>query len=67
MGTSNRTQDDIVDWEAVRAENARISLRKQIEVVRSGTHMADAPLPLHKSVYTSQARFEAETQHIFPL
>ena len=53
------------DWEAIRAKNARLSLRKQVEVIRSGTHMAEAPLPLHKSVYTSQARFEAETQHIF--
>ena len=53
------------DWEAIRAKNARLSLRKQVEVVRSGTHMAKAPLPLHKSVYTSQARFEAETRHIF--
>ena len=53
------------DWEAIRKKNARISLRKQVEVVRSGTHMAEAPLPLHKSVYTSEARFEAETQHIF--
>ncbi|MEP6343748.1 MAG: aromatic ring-hydroxylating dioxygenase subunit alpha [Maricaulaceae bacterium] len=53
------------DWDSIRAKNARVSLRKQVEVVRSGTHMAKAPLPLHKSVYTSQARFEAETQHIF--
>ena len=53
------------DWEAIRAKNARLSLRKQVEVIRSGTHMAKAPLPLHKSVYTSQARFEAETRHIF--
>ena len=55
------------DWEAIRAKNARISLRKQVEVIRSGTHMAKAPLPLHKSVYTSQARFEAETRHILSL
>ena len=53
------------DWDSIRAKNARLSLRKQVDVVRSGTHMAKAPLPLHKSVYTSQARFEAETQHIF--
>ena len=53
------------DWKAIRAKNARLSLRKQVEVVRSGTDMAEAPLPLHKSVYTSEARFEAETQHIF--
>ena len=53
------------DWEAIRAKNARLSLRKQVEVVRSSTDMAEAPLPLHKSVYTSEARFEAETQHIF--
>ena len=56
---------DDVDWAAIRAKSALISLRKQVEVVRSGTHMADAPLPLHKSVYTSEKRFEAERNHIF--
>ena len=56
---------DSIDWAAVRAKNARISLRKQVEVVRNGTDMADAPLVLHKSIYTSQKRHEAEQEHIF--
>ena len=61
---SKNTKDSI-DWSAVRAKNARISLRKQVEVVRNGTDMADAPLVLHKSIYTSQKRHEAEQEHIF--
>ena len=65
MGKSDPINEDTQDWEAVRVKNALISLRRQVEVVRTGTQMADAPLPLHKSVYTSQKRFEAETQHIF--
>ena len=63
MAKSDKTQAK--DWDAIRTKNARSSLRKQVEVVRSGTHMAEAPLPLHKSVYTSQTRYEAEVQHIF--
>lgn len=65
MTKSTTSEHDATDWEAIRKKNARLSLRKQVEVVRSGTDMAEAPLPLHKSVYTSQTRFEAETQHIF--
>lgn len=65
MGTKETAMHDATHWESVRAKNARLSLRKQVDVVRSGTPMADAPLPLHKSVYTSQTRFEAETKHIF--
>ena len=56
---------DSVDWSEVRAKNARISLRKQVEVVRSGTDMAGAPLVLHKSIYMSEKRHEAEKEHIF--
>ena len=37
-----------------RREFARASLRKQVEVIRIGTPMAEAPLTLHKSIYTSQ-------------
>lgn len=53
------------DWAAIRAKNARASLRKQVDVIRNGTPMADTPLVLHKSIYTSQKRFEAEQEHIF--
>ena len=48
-----------------RREFARASLRKQVEVIRIGTPMAEAPLTLHKSIYTSQNRYEAEKKHIF--
>ena len=48
-----------------RREFARASLRKQVEVIRSGTPMAEAALPLHKSIYTSEKRHEAEKEHIF--
>lgn len=54
-----------INWKATRSKNARGTLRKQVEVLRSGTQMALAPLPLHKSVYTSEERFEAERTHIF--
>lgn len=53
------------DWTKIRAKSARVSLRAQIDVVRNGTPMADGPLVLHKSIYTSQKRFEAEQEHIF--
>ncbi|GAB5459033.1 MAG: hypothetical protein Hens3KO_20630 [Henriciella sp.] len=53
------------DWQAVRDRNARKSLKKQIDVVKNGTQMADAALPLHKSIYTSQTRYEAEKEKIF--
>jgi len=61
----NIDNDNTVDWADVRAKNARIALRKQVDVIRNGTPMADAPLVLHKSIYTSQKRFEAEQKHIF--
>jgi len=48
-----------------RKKFARDSLRRQVDVIRSGTPMAEAALPLHKSVYTSQKRYEAEQEHIF--
>ena len=47
-----------------RKKFARDSLRRQVDVIRSGTPMAEAALPLHKSVYTSQKRYEAEQEHI---
>ena len=48
-----------------RKKFARDSLRRQVDVIRDGTPMAEAALPLHKSIYTSQKRYEAERQHIF--
>ena len=54
-----------INWESVRDANALKTLRKQVEVIRSGTQMAPAPLPLHKSIYTSEKRFEAESKHLF--
>lgn len=54
------------DWFAVRKSNARIGLRKLVAIVAENrTDSADAPLPLHKSIYTGEARHAAEMQHIF--
>lgn len=58
-------KDAEIDWQAVRDENAKTLLRKQIDVVRNGTQMADTTLPLHKSIYTSDTRHQAEKEHIF--
>ena len=49
------TKHATADWQAVRDQNAKTLLKKQIDVIRNGTHMADAPLPLHKAIYTSEA------------
>jgi len=59
------TKHATVDWQAVRDQNAKALLKKQIDVIRNGTDMADAPLPLHKAIYTSQARHMAEKKHLF--
>ena len=56
---------DGIDWASVRAASALKNLRKQVDVIKTGTQMAPAPLPLHKSVYTSEERFQAERKHIF--
>lgn len=52
-------------WSELRAENARDQIRKQVNMLKTTTAMADAPLPLHKSIYTSEDRCEAEKQHLF--
>jgi phenylpropionate dioxygenase-like ring-hydroxylating dioxygenase large terminal subunit len=54
------------DWAAVRRRNAREGLRKLVEIIAENrTDRADAPLPLHKSIYTSPARNAAEVEHVF--
>jgi len=54
-----------VDWAAVRKKSARATQKLQVEMLRNETCMADAPLPLHKSVYLGEERFAAETKNIF--
>jgi phenylpropionate dioxygenase-like ring-hydroxylating dioxygenase large terminal subunit len=56
---------DKIDWAEVRRRNARESQRRQVAMLASQTDMADAPLPLHKSVYMGPKRFEAERTAIF--
>jgi len=53
------------DWAEVRAKNSKKSIKQQVEMLRSGNDMADSALPLHKSIYTGEARFEAEKESIF--
>lgn len=54
------------DWFAVRKRNARAGLRKLVAIVAENrTDRAEAPLPLHKSIYMSEARNAAEMEHIF--
>lgn len=54
------------DWATIRKHNARLGLRKQVQIIAEDrTDTADAPLPLHKSIYISEARQAAEMQNIF--
>ena len=54
------------DWAAVRKRNARDHLRKMVTILaEERTDCADAPLPLHKSIYTGAARNDAEMREIF--
>lgn len=54
------------DWFAVRRGNGRAGLRKLVAIVAENrTDMADAPLPLHKSVYTGVVRHAAEMAKLF--
>lgn len=49
-----------------RAALARESLRYMVSLVaRKTTTLAEAPLPLHKGVYTDPRRFEAERTQLF--
>ncbi len=52
-------------WSDVRAESSKKSIRQQVEMLKSGNHMADSALPLHKSIYMDEARFQAEQEAIF--
>ena len=62
-GDTHGGQD--IDWAEVRRKNARVGLRRQVEMLATQTAMADAPLALHKSIYTGEARFQTERIHIF--
>jgi phenylpropionate dioxygenase-like ring-hydroxylating dioxygenase large terminal subunit len=60
-----KNPDESIDWAEVRAQSARESQRKQVHMLKHGNQLADAALPLHKSVYIDQSRFDAEQKHIF--
>jgi carnitine monooxygenase subunit len=51
---------------AARRAMARAQLHKMVALVAAkDTDRAPRPLPLHKGVYTDEARFAAETKHLF--
>lgn len=55
-----------VDWHEVRRGNARLGLRKLVTIIAENrTDRAEAPLSLHKSIYTGKARHAAEMAKIF--
>lgn len=56
---------DHKDWSEARAKNSLASIRRQVEMLRTHTDMADAPLPLHKSIYMGEERHAAERKAIF--
>ena len=60
-----KSPDQDINWSEVRAKSARESQRKQVEMLKTGNQMADAALPLHKSIYLDEQRFDAEREHIF--
>lgn len=63
---SDRDPAILVDWQARRREMARNGLRRMVALVGAKeTDRADAPLPLHKSVYTDEQRFAAEREKLF--
>ena len=49
-----KNPDESINWSEVRARSARESQRKQVKMLKEGNQMADAPLPLHKSVYIGE-------------
>lgn len=54
------------DWAQVRRRNARQALRELVaRVADDRTDSAEAPLPLHKSIYTGEARHAAEMRGVF--
>lgn len=55
----------MTDLQTKRAAFAKKSLKQQVDVIKNGTPLAKSPLVLHKSVYTSEKRHEAEKEHVF--
>jgi len=53
------------DWSEARAKSSKISIKQQVEMLKSVNDMADSALPLHKSIYTGEERFQAEKESIF--
>jgi len=54
------------DWALVRRQSAREALRSMIALLAEDrTQLAPAPMPLHKSIYTGQARHAAEMRRVF--
>jgi len=54
------------EWAQTRRENAQRAQRELVALVAQGrTDRAEAPLALHKSIYTGRARHAAEMQGIF--
>lgn len=65
VNATMKSPDESINWNKVRSQSARESQRQQVSMLKNGNQMADAALPLHKSIYTGDRRFEAEQKHIF--
>lgn len=63
---NSRPHEQPIDWAETRKANARAIDRRLVDLISAKkTDMAEAPLPLHKSVYTDQHRFDAEREKLF--
>jgi carnitine monooxygenase subunit len=63
---SDRDPGPMTDWQARRRDMAINGLRRMVQLVTmKDTDRAPGPLPLHKGVYTDQARFAAEQEKLF--
>ncbi len=63
---SDRDPGLMADFSGRRSEMARAALRRMVALVAArDTERADAPLPLHKSIYIDEERFAAEREHLF--
>ena len=64
-----KNYDDLLgdnqDWAEVRTKNSAKSIKRQVEMLKTQTDMADAALPLHKSIYNGETRHDAERNEIF--
>lgn len=61
-----QNNEQMMDWAKKRLERAKIVTREQVALIANNTtSMADAPLPLHKSVYMGEKRHQAEKQKLF--